>query len=339
MKKKILGLELFAGAGGMAIGLEKAGVEGIGFLEIDRTACETLKANRPEWNVICEDITKISGLDLEKYFNIKKGELDLISGGSPCQSFSSAGKKMGLEDARGTLFFHYATFVEKLKPRMFIFENVKGLLSHDKGKTFETVLEIFDSIGYDIEWKVMKAWDYGIAQKRERFIAVGKRKDLKIKFNFPKIQEYKPVLKDALKNVPESPCAKYSEKRAEILKHVPQGGWWKDLPPEIKSEYAPKQAIEGNGGSTGVARRLSWEEPCLTIMTTPIGKMTERCHPDETRSLSVRESARIQSFPDEWQFCGKMSEQYRQIGNAVPPLLAYEIGKEIKKSIENLMKK
>lgn len=339
MAQKILGLELFAGAGGMAIGLEKAGIKSIGFLEIDRTACETLKENRPKWNVICEDITKISGLDLEKRFNIKKGELDLISGGSPCQSFSTAGKKMGLEDARGTLFFHYANFIEKLKPKMFIFENVKGLLSHDKGKTFKTVLEIFDSIGYDVEWKVMKAWDYGIAQKRERFIAVGKRKDLKIEFNFPKIKEHKPVLKEVLKNVPESPCAKYSEKRAKILKHVPQGGWWKDLPSEVKSEYAPKQAIEGNGGSTGVARRLSWEEPCLTIMTTPIGKMTERCHPDETRPLSVRESARIQSFPDEWQFCGKMSEQYRQIGNAVPPLLAYEIGKEIKKSIENLMKK
>lgn len=125
MEQKILGLELFAGAGGMAIGLEKAGIESIGFLEIDRTACQTLKENRSEWNVICEDITKISGLDLEKYFNIKKGELDLISGGSPCQSFSTAGKKMGLEDARGTLFFHYATFVEKLKPKMFIFENGK----------------------------------------------------------------------------------------------------------------------------------------------------------------------------------------------------------------------
>lgn len=207
MEQKILGLELFAGAGGMAIGLEKAGIESIGFLEIDRTACETLKANRPEWNVICKDITKVSELDLEKYFNIKKGELDLISGGSPCQSFSTAGKKMGLEDARGTLFFHYATFIEKLKPKMFIFENVKGLLSHDKGKTFKTVLEIFDSIGYDVEWKVMKAWDYGIAQKRERFIAIGKRKDLKIQFNFPKIHEYKPVLKDVLKDVPESPCA------------------------------------------------------------------------------------------------------------------------------------
>ena len=339
MNQKILGLELFAGAGGMAIGLEKAGIEGIGFLEIDKTACETLKANRPEWNVICEDITKISGLDLEKYFDIKKGELDLISGGSPCQSFSTAGKKMGLEDARGTLFFHYATFVKKLKPKMFIFENVKGLLSHDKGKTFKTVLEIFDSIGYDVEWKVMKAWEYGIAQKRERFIAIGKRKDLRIQFNFPETHEYKPVLKDVLKDVPESPCAKYSEKRAEILKYVPQGSWWKDLPSEIQKEYVPKQSIEGNGGSTGVARRLSWEEPCLTIMTTPIGKMTERCHPDETRPLSVRESARIQSFPDDWQFCGKMSEQYKQIGNAVPPLLAYEIGKEVKKSTENLRNK
>lgn len=170
-KEKFTSIELFAGAGGLALGLEQAGFNAIGLVEINKFASQTLKKNRPEWNVINEDIEKISSLDLEKYFNIKKGELDLLSGGAPCQSFSYAGKRLGLEDARGTLFYHYALFLEKLKPKMFIFENVRGLISHDKGRTYKTILDIFEQAGYDIsenQKKVLNAWDYGVAQKRER---------------------------------------------------------------------------------------------------------------------------------------------------------------------------
>ena len=127
-------IELFAGAGGLALGVEKAGFNTIGLIEIDKNACNTLKLNRPNWNVINENIANISLKNLEDFFSIKKGELDLLSGGAPCQAFSYAGKRLGLEDTRGTLFYHYALFLKQLQPKMFLFENVKGLLSHDKGK-------------------------------------------------------------------------------------------------------------------------------------------------------------------------------------------------------------
>ena len=199
-------IELFAGAGGLALGLEKAGFQSLGLIEFNQDACNTLSKNRPNWRVICEDIANISKLDLEQYFSIKKGELDLLSGGAPCQAFSYAGKRLGLEDARGTLFYHYAVFLEKLQPKMFLFENVRGLLTHDKGKTYETMLNIFQSAGYTIQKKVLNAWDYGVAQKRERLITIGIRKDLedKIKYDFPKAYEYKPLLKDILLDVPPS---------------------------------------------------------------------------------------------------------------------------------------
>lgn len=150
-------IELFAGAGGLALGIEKAGFKTVALNEFDSDACATLKKNRPNWNVIEGDVAEISCLDLEKYFSLKKGELDLLSGGAPCQAFSYAGKKLGLEDARGTLFYHYATFLEKLQPKMFLFENVRGLLTHNKGKTYQTMTSIFEQAGYTIQKKVLNA--------------------------------------------------------------------------------------------------------------------------------------------------------------------------------------
>lgn len=212
-------IELFAGAGGLALGIEKAGFNTIGLIEFDKNAANTLRVNRPQWNVICDDIANISGLDLEQIFNVKKGELDLLSGGAPCQSFSYAGKRLGLEDARGTLFYHYAVFLEKLQPKMFLFENVRGLLSHDQGRTYKTIVDIFENAGYVIQKSVLNAWNYGVAQKRERLITVGIRKDLAddIKFEFPEPHEYKPVLRDILKDVPESLGTPYGEKKKNYL--------------------------------------------------------------------------------------------------------------------------
>ena len=171
-------IELFAGAGGLALGLEQAGFEHIGLVEFDKSAANTLMFNRPNWKVLCEDIALVSERDLELEFNIKKGELDLLSGGAPCQSFSYAGKRLGLQDVRGTMFYHYATFLQKLQPKMFLFENVKGLLAHDNGNTFKTILDIFEEQGYKAVYKVLNAWDYGVPQKRERLITIGIRKDL-----------------------------------------------------------------------------------------------------------------------------------------------------------------
>lgn len=333
-------IELFAGAGGLALGLENAGFSAIGLIEINKYAAQTLKVNRPNWNVINEDIEKISSLDLEKFFNVKKGELDLLSGGAPCQSFSYAGKRLGLEDTRGTLFYHYALFLEKLKPKVFIFENVKGLVSHDKGKTFKTILDIFEQAGYFIgenQKKVLNAWDYGVPQKRERLIVIGIRNDLKekLKFEFPVPHKYKPVLRDILLDCPKSEGSLYSEEKRKIFELVPAGGYWRDIPEKIAKEYM-KSCWYMEGGRTGILRRLSLDEPSLTVLTSPSQKQTERCHPLEARPFTIRENARCQTFPDTWKFEGSIGEQYKQVGNAVPVNLAYEIGIQIKKMLGEL---
>ena len=328
-------IELFAGAGGLALGVEKAGFDTLALIEFDKSACETLKKNRPQWRVICDDIANISKLDLEEYFGLKSGELDLLSGGAPCQAFSYAGKRLGLDDARGTLFYHYAVFLEKLQPKMFLFENVRGLLSHDHGKTYATMLKIFEEAGYDMQKKVMNAWDYGVAQKRERLITIGIRKDLKdkIKYEFPKEHDYKPVLRDVLQNVPESLGAQYGENKRKLFELVPPGGYWRDIDPVLAKEYM-KSCWEMEGGRTGILRRLSMDEPSLTVLTSPSQKQTERCHPLEARPFTVRENARCQSFPDEWEFCGSVADQYKQVGNAVPVNLSYEVAKGIREALE-----
>ena len=333
--KELTSIELFAGAGGLALGLEQAGFKHIGLVEFDKDASDTLKKNRPEWNVACDDVANISCLDLEEYYHIKKGELDLLSGGAPCQSFSYAGKRLGLEDPRGTLFFHYAIFLNKLQPKMFLFENVRGLLTHDGGKTYKTIRQVFEDAGYTIQYAVLNAWDYGVAQKRERLITIGIRNDLadKISFTFPKKHDYKPVLRDILMDVPESEGTRYSKYKEDIFKLVPPGGYWRDIPEDIAKEYM-KSCWNMGGGRTGILRRLSLDEPSLAVLTSPSQKQTDRCHPLEPRPFNVRENARCQSFPDSWEFCGSVGSQYRQVGNAVPVNLAYEIGKEIKAALE-----
>ncbi len=332
MKKKCI--ELFAGAGGLALGLEKAGFEEIGLIEIDKKACDTLRLNRPSWNVIEEDIVEFSKKDLLKEFNIKKGELDLLSGGYPCQSFSYAGKRLGIDDVRGTMFYYYAEFLRQLQPKMFLAENVKGLTTHDGGKTMQTMLDVFKELGYEVEWKVLDAWNYGVAEKRQRVVIIGIRNDLKdkIKFEYPKPHDYKPVLKDVLKNVPKSEGAKYPEKKKKVFDLVPPGGYWKDLPDDVARDYMKSCYFMG-GGRTGIARRLSWEEPSLTLTCSPMMKQTDRCHPDESRPFTTREYARIQSFPDNWEFAGKMNDVYKQIGNAVPVELAKNVGESIIKAL------
>ncbi len=333
-------IELFAGAGGLALGIEKAGFESLGLVEFDRDAADTLRCNRPDWQVIHDDIANISRLDLVEYFGIKKGELDLLSGGAPCQAFSYAGKRLGLDDARGTLFYHYAIFLEKLQPKMFLFENVRGLLTHDNGRTYETMLRIFEQEGYYIkesQKRILNAWDYGVAQKRERLITIGIRNDLegKIKFEFPAPHKYKPVLRDILLDCPKSEGAAYSEYKRKIFELVPPGGYWRDIPEDIAREYM-KSCWNMEGGRTGILRRLSLDEPSLTVLTSPSQKQTDRCHPLEPRPFTVRENARCQSFPDDWQFCGSVGAQYKQVGNAVPVNLAYEIGVKIREGLECL---
>ena len=235
---------------------------------------------------------------------------------------------MGLDDVRGTMFFYFAKIVKELQPKIFLAENVRGLLTHDHGRTLQTMLDIYHSLGYRCETHLIHAVDYGVAQKRQRLIIVGIRGDLNVSYRLPQKYAKKLVLRDVLKNVPPSPGEKYPPKKAKVLEMVPPGGYWRDLPDEVAKEYMGKSYYSG-GGRTGMARRISWDEPCLTLTCSPQQKQTERCHPEETRPFTVREYARIQSFPDEWKFEGSVGQQYKQIGNAVPVEMAHAIGLSI----------
>ena len=222
-------LELFAGAGGLAIGMEKAGLKCIALNEIDKWACQTLRKNRPTWKVLEGDIKEFG---FSEYYN----KVDVVTGGFPCQAFSYAGKKLGLADARGTLFYEFARVVKEVNPPICIGENVRGLLSHDNGKTLKGMISILDEIGYKVvPVQVLKAIKFKVPQKRERLILVGIRKDIDVKYEYPK--PYKKIynLKDALKkgelfesNVPKSEGAKYPKSKIDVLELVPQKGYWRD---------------------------------------------------------------------------------------------------------------
>lgn len=328
-------LELFAGAGGLAIGLEKSGLKCVALNEIDKFACQTLRKNRPNWKVLEGDI---KDFDFTEYYNT----IDVVTGGFPCQAFSYAGKKLGLADARGTLFYEFARVVKEVNPLICIGENVRGLLSHENGKTLQGMISILNEIGYNVvPVQVLKAINYRVPQKRERLILVGVRKDIELKYEYPKPHNKIYNLKDALKkgelfdsNVPISPGAKYPQSKKTVLDLVPQKGYWRDLPLDIQKEFMGGSFHLG-GGKTGIARRIGWDEPCLTLTCSPAQKQTERCHPEETRPFTVREYARIQTFPDDWKFEGSVAQQYKQIGNAVPVNLGKEVGYSIIKFLNS----
>ena len=324
-------IELFAGGGGLALGMEKAGFHHVMLNEFDHAACQTLKTNRPGWNVIEGDVHDID-------FTPYRGKVDFLSGGFPCQAFSYAGEKRGFEDARGTLFFELARAVKEIQPKVFMGENVRGLFTHENGQSLQVIKDVIADLGYTlIEPRVLKAIMYQVPQKRERLILIAIRNDIadKVTFHWPAPYHKILTLRDAFYkgilyniDVPDSIGQKYPQRKKEIMDMVPMGGNWNSLPLEIQKEYL-KGSFGLGGGKTGIARRLSLDEPSLTLTCAPAMKQTERCHPLETRPLNVREYARIQTFPDDWQFCGKMDAQYKQIGNAVPVNLAAAIGRAV----------
>ena len=318
-------IELFAGGGGLALGLELAGINTVLHVEIDKYCCETLKKNRPHWNIMNNDIKYV---DFKPY----KSKVEIVTGGFPCQAFSFAGKKLGFEDVRGTLFYEFARCVKEVEPLMFMAENVRGLISHDNGRTLETILDILRSLGYNVQTQLLNTVNYGVPQKRERIVIIGTKTG--IKFEYPEKEKKVMVLRDALKNVPKSEGQKYSAAKKKVLELVPAGGCWRNLPLDIQKSYMGK-SFYSDGGRTGMARRISWDEPCLTVTCSPSQKQTERCHPDETRPFTVREYARIQTFPDDWEFIGGLGEKYKQIGNAVPVKFANHLGNQLVKSISN----
>lgn len=327
-------IDLFAGAGGTALGLENAGFTHVLLNEWDKAACSTLRSNRPQWNIVEGDVSSIN-------FNDFKGQVDLLEGGFPCQAFSYAGKKLGFEDTRGTLFYEFARALKETGAKVAVGENVKGLLTHDNGRTLQTMLEVLrsikspDGIGYEVDYKVLRSQYLDVPQKRERLIIVAIRKDIfSGDFFFPQENDYVVTLREAIGDCPEAPGSTYPPRKREIMSMVPPGGYWRDLPIDIQKEYMAGSFHLG-GGKTGMARRLSWDEPSLTLTCAPAQKQTERCHPEETRPLNVLEYARVQTFPDEWIFPGSIAQTYKQIGNAVPVNLGFHIGKMVEKIIKN----
>ena len=324
-------VELFAGGGGLALGLSLAGFSHVLLNEFDKSACNTLRMNHSEWNIIEGDVRNVD-------FTPLRDKVDFLSGGFPCQAFSYAGKQGGFNDTRGTLFFELARAVNEIRPKVFMGENVKGLTSHDNGRTFSTIKNTIAELGYTlVEPRVLKAIMYQVPQKRERLILIAIRNDLaeKVSYHWPSPYTRVLTLRDALyksiiydTDVPQSEGVKYPLKKQKVLEMVPQGGDWRNLPENVAKEYMGGSWLLG-GGKTGMARRLSLDEPSLTLTCSPCQKQTERCHPLETRPLTVREYARIQTFPDSWLFAGTMSDKYKQIGNAVPVNLAWAVGRSL----------
>lgn len=330
--------ELFAGGGGLALGMEQAGFRHLLLNEYDHNACETLRMNRPQWNVVEGDIHDVD-------FTGYRDKIDFLSGGFPCQAFSFAGKRLGFEETRGTLFFELARAVSEIRPKVFMCENVKGLQEHDGGRTLSVITNVIAELGYTlVPPRVLKAIMYRVPQKRERLILVAVRNDFasRVSYQWPSPYHRVMTLRDAFfagdlysTDVPPSEGQQYPEKKRKVMAQVPMGGDWRDLPEDVAKEYMKGSYYLG-GGKTGMARRLSLDEPSLTLTCAPAQKQTERCHPVETRPLTVREYARIQTFPDEWKFAGNISAQYKQIGNAVPVNLAAAIGRSLVRLLNDI---
>ena len=321
-ERKYTFIEVCSGGGGLSAGLIKSGFTPVLLNDINGDCCKTLKRNHANANVVCGSMDKI---DYSQYVN----KIDLLTGGVPCQSFSQAGLRKGLDDPRGDLMMKFIEILNIIKPKTFMIENVKGLITHDEGNTIKKIIEELNKNDlYNVSYKCLDASKYSVPQKRERVFIVGVLKSLNSTFKFPIESDTKKILKDVLYNVPASNGAKYSEEKKELFKIIPQGGCWVNLSETLQKQYLGNSYNSG-GGKRGILYRLSMEKPSLTLLCTPSQKQTERCHPLEERPLTIREYARIQTFDDSYEFIGSLNSQYKQIGNAVPVELAKCMGKSL----------
>ena len=345
-------ISLFSGAMGLDIGLEKAGLNVVIGQDFDESCVKTMQANGH--NVLGGDIREIDPRKLLELTGLSVAEPFLICGGPPCQPFSTAGKRLGINDPRGSLFMDFIRMIDYIRPRFFVMENVKGIMSaplkhvplaerdeNDPDQRLGTVLDVilaeFDKLGYKTVYGVLDAVNYGVPQFRERFVLIGSRDNEDIFLPLPthfqmhqdKAYQWKTV-RSAIADLEfdKGECATLSGERLKFLKMIPEGGNWRDLPENI-IPIAMGGAYKSGGGKVGFYRRLSYDQPSPTVVTSPVQKATMMCHPTQDRSLSIKEYARIQQFPDDWIFTGTTAAKYRQIGNAVPVGLAEAIGKAV----------
>lgn len=365
-KDKPIGLSFFTGAGGLDMGFIEAGFDIKLSLEIEEKYCSTLSKNHPDWNVKQGDIQDYDKISIYENAGLNANdEVDVIIGGSPCQSFSTAGNRQAFGDSRGKAMIKYAELIRDIQPKMFLLENVRGLLSaslkhrkmnergegfkplseeEQRGSALEFLLSKFSD--YNIEIELLNSAMYGVPQKRQRVFIIGIRKDLNKSFKFPEPthnetgsngkEKWISVsdIFEKLDGIEKHNHLEYSAKRLKYMKMIPKGGGnWRDLPENVVEE-AMGGAYKSGGGKVGFFRRLKINEPAPTLLTSPIQKSTNLGHPFEDRPLSIEEYMVIQGFPLKYKFKGSLYDQYTQIGNAVPVKLGHVLGSAIYESLK-----
>lgn len=367
MAKKIKIVDLFAGVGGLSYGFaHDDDFEIVAANEILPNMAKAYELNHSFVKVYCKDVKEFGIEDLQKDFGIKKGDIDLIVGGPPCQAYSTVGKRL-VDDPKGKLFHEYYRVLKELSPKVFLFENVKGLLSMQGGKLLKTIISLFESLEYKVVYKVLNSADYGAPQVRERVIIIGTK--FNTKFNYPEPSHYNPeegqtLLTQKLKPyltlaeaISDLPFIKSSEESFEYA-HEPinefQKLMRKNALEKLMDHNAPKnnknlikimeslpdggtpkdlpEELRPKSGFANTYCRLWWNRPSTTITRNLSTPSSSRCiHPKAPRPLTTREGARIQCFPDNYVFYGSRSDRNLQIGNAVPVFLSLALKDSIKK--------
>lgn len=359
MNNKYNAISLFSGAMGLDLGIEAAGFDIKVCVEMDHWAAETIRINT-SIPVIERDINDVSSEDILKVSGLKKENIDLVVGGPPCQAFSTAGKQRGFSDIRGGCIIQFIRVVSDLKPKYFILENVRGILSAklnavpeaykeydsikmESGSVLKLVLNEFNKLGYRISYALLNAANYGVPEKRERVVMIGHLGD-RVPIPAPSHSESGAFgtkkwvsLRDSIGDL-QGKSMRYIPLRSRMEKYmklIGEGENWTKLDPAVAKEAMGKAYVL-SGGKTGFLRRLSFDEPAPTLVTSPTMPATQLCHPKELRPLSVEEYARIQQFPDTWIFEGRIESIYKQIGNAVPVGLGKAVGNQIIRHINHL---
>lgn len=348
---KLRAIDIFSGAGGLSLGAKLAGIHVDFAIELDKYAAQTYQYNYPETKVLCSNIKEINPRNLID----KDNPIFIIIGGPPCQGFSlSNTKNRNMNNPKNYLFLEFVRFVRAIRPQWFLFENVPGITHMEDGETEELIETSFEDLGYKVESQILWANQYGVPQKRNRFFMVGNR--LGIDFHFPEPMKGVVTVAEAiddlpvLKNGDMIDSLPYTKSKAEAsayeqfmrqnsqvsrqnfvslsndlvierYKHIGQGQNWKAIPDELMRNYADKKRCH-----SGIYKRLQADQPSIVISNY---RKSMLIHPYQHRGISVREAARLQSFPDDFLFEGTLSFMQQQIGNAVPPLLAKAVFEKI----------